>query len=238
MRPSGLVYLTEDLEPSAGFYRFVPKVPGRLAEGGALFMLRVPGRPDLRRGVPLGERFAVEWVPIEHPDRGHDPATGRISGVHDQGIAAGGSRFTRLEGCFAADDAIYFTATNGGSHAAGQVFCYRPQEDSLEMVFQSVPESMLHYPDNVCLSPRGGLLICQDSPDGRQHLWGLTPDGGLFPFARNEVVLDGHAGFKGDFRRAEWAGACYSPDGRWLFANVYAPGISFAITGPWREGWV
>jgi secreted PhoX family phosphatase len=36
-----------------------------------------------------------------------------------------------------------------------------------------------------------------------------------------------------DYRQNEWAGACYSPDGKWLFANIQTPGITFAITGPW-----
>jgi secreted PhoX family phosphatase len=39
-------------------------------------------------------------------------------------------------------------------------------------------------------------------------------------------------GLNGDFRGGEWAGACFSPDGRTLFANVYTPGFSVAITGP------
>jgi secreted PhoX family phosphatase len=34
----------------------------------------------------------------------------------------------------------------------------------------------------------------------------------------------------------EWAGACYSPDGQWLFVNIQSPGITFAITGPWGSG--
>jgi hypothetical protein len=40
----------------------------------------------------------------------------------------------------------------------------------------------------------------------------------------------------GDFTNAEWAGPCYSPDGKWLFASIYSPGITFAITGPWQSG--
>ena len=42
--------------------------------------------------------------------------------------------------------------------------------------------------------------------------------------------------FRGDFRGIEWAGACYSPDGKWLFANIQTAGITFVITGPWQEG--
>ena len=40
----------------------------------------------------------------------------------------------------------------------------------------------------------------------------------------------------GDYRQNEWAGACYSPDGHWLFVNIQTPGITFAITGPWKRG--
>jgi hypothetical protein len=39
-----------------------------------------------------------------------------------------------------------------------------------------------------------------------------------------------------DYRTNEFAGACYSPDGQWLFVNVQTPGITFAITGPWGPG--
>ena len=34
--------------------------------------------------------------------------------------------------------------------------------------------------------------------------------------------------------RAEWAGATFSPDGSTLFVNIYTPGMTFAITGPWQ----
>jgi secreted PhoX family phosphatase len=40
----------------------------------------------------------------------------------------------------------------------------------------------------------------------------------------------------GTYVTQEFAGACYSPDGRWLFCNIQTPGITFAITGPWGRG--
>jgi uncharacterized protein len=40
----------------------------------------------------------------------------------------------------------------------------------------------------------------------------------------------------GDYRGFEFAGACFEPAGRWLFANIQTPGLSFAITGPWQRG--
>ena len=40
-----------------------------------------------------------------------------------------------------------------------------------------------------------------------------------------------------DFTGSEWAGATFEPkNGNWLFANVQSPGITFAITGPWKQG--
>jgi len=235
--PSGIVYLTEDLTPEAGFYRFVPAQPGRLHAGGRLQMLAVKRRPDLRRGARVGEVLPVHWVEIEHPERGID-ADGGIAGVLRQGLAAGGSRFTRLEGCIAGADAVYFTSTDGGDIASGQVWAYHPDRQALVLIFESSDKAVLDYPDNVVISPRGGLLMCQDSAtEGSvEHLHGLTAAGEVFAFARNHVVLDGECGFTGDYRSEEWAGACFSPDGRWLFANIYRPGFSVAITGPWRQG--
>lgn len=233
---SGDVYLTEDGEPMAGFYRFVPKRRGELHAGGQLFMLKAKGRQELRSGLHVGQTFDVEWVPIEQPDRGYDHEKKHIFGVQQQGFAQGASRFTRLEGCFAQDDAIYFTATNGGNTVSGQVFVYRPSLAQLELLYESSDPSVLDYPDNICLSPRGGLVICQDSKQDRQHLYGLSPDGSLFQFARQNVLLDGAKGFRGDYRGAEWAGSCFSPDGRYLFANIYSPGFTVAITGPWQKG--
>ena len=86
------------------------------------------------------------------------------------------------------------------------------------------------------MSPRGGLVLCEDG-GGTEYLHGLTVDGRIFRFAQNDVVLNGEKnGIVGDFRSSEFAGATYSPDGRWLFVNIQTPGITFAITGPWRKG--
>jgi secreted PhoX family phosphatase len=41
---------------------------------------------------------------------------------------------------------------------------------------------------------------------------------------------------EGDYRGAEWCGACFDPTGRILFANVYSPGFTVAISGPWAAG--
>ena len=47
---TGIVYETED-RIKCGFFRFLPAIPGKLAEGGRLQMMRVPGHPDLTRST-------------------------------------------------------------------------------------------------------------------------------------------------------------------------------------------
>lgn len=232
---TGIVYLTEDHEPRAGFYRFIPDQPGQLVRGGRLQMLQAHGVPDLRKGRRVGEIFPVRWVDIDEPRRGRD-ADGGPGGLVAQGLANGGSAFIRLEGVIIGDGRVFFTSTSGGDAGCGQLWAYRPGGETLELVFESPAPDVLDYPDNIVLSPRGGLVICEDSEQAVQRLYGMAPGGGLFEFCRNNVVLDGTMGFSGDFRHEEWAGACFSPDGRWLFANIYEPGFTVAITGPWRAG--
>lgn len=230
----GTVYLTEDHRP-AGFYRLLPKTPGKLADGGRLQMLRAKGGADLRRGLRVGQRFDVDWVDIERPADGFVVESKKGDGVLRQGRAGGASLFTRLEGLEIAGDEVFFTSTDGGDARCGQVFVFRPSEQVLELFYESPSSAVLDYPDNLCVGPRGLVVLCEDSKQPVQRLWGLDRQGGLFELARNHVLLDGQAaalGHKGDFRGAEWAGACFSPDGRTLFANVYKPGFTVAISGP------
>ena len=95
-------------------------------------------------------------------------------------------------------------------------------------------------PDNLCVSPQGGLVLCEDNNYGvtefPQRMFALSQSGKLQLLAENNVVLNGEKnGFKDDYRNREWAGASFSPDGKWLFANIQTPGITFAITGPWES---
>ncbi len=229
---TGLVYETEDLNRRSGFYRFSPRTPGELARGGTLEMLAVKGSPgaDLRRGQRAGEWLEVEWVPIADPDPAD--AEREPSAVFAQGLREGGARFSRLEGCWYADESVYFQATNGGEAQRGQVWRYVPDEEALVLVFESPSVEVLDGPDNITMSPSGGLLICEDNA-GVSHLRGLTPTGHIFPFAENRL------------NHREFAGACFSPDGRVLFVNIqgdltsWGPGnlgMTLAIWGPWEAG--
>lgn len=233
---TGIVYETEDRH-TAGFYRFTPNTPEKLSGGGRLQMMKVAGRNDVRKGVQVDQVFDVQWVDIEDPYRPHSPGAQDALGVFQQGKQGGATTFARLEGCFAGRDAIYLVSTSGGDAEAGQVWEYRPQEEQLRLLFESPSTEVLDSPDNITVSPRGGIVLCEDGDHIPQRLHGLTAEGHLFPFAANNIVLKGEKnGHQGDFRGQEWAGATFSPDGRWLFANIQTPGITFAITGPWSEG--
>ena len=233
---TGIVYETEDAG-TAGLYRFIPAAPGDLARGGRLEMLAIDGRPafDTRIGQTVGAELPAAWVGIDDPDRPHDRQTdGR--GVFAQGRAKGGATFARLEGAWYGSGRIYITATSGGDARMGQVWELDAQRSRLRLVFESPGQDVLAMPDNICVSPRGGLVLCEDGP-GTSRVHGLTTDGRLFEFARNTALIpEGHDRPAGDFTGSEFAGATFSPDGRWLFVNMQTPGITFAITGPWDDG--
>jgi len=232
---NGNVYETEDSGTTSGFYRFVPNVPGELTAGGTLYMLKVSDvdRADLGASYENGTTFAVEWVPIESPDY-DGPANSEF--VFDQGRSQGAAQFSRLEGCwYGNDNQIYIVSTSGGI-GQGQIWQYDPANETISLLFESPGADVLNAPDNITVSPRGGLVLCEDGSD-LEFLHGLTVHGEIFKFAQNNVILNGERnGIVGDFTGSEWAGACYSPDGRWLFANIQSPGITFAITGPWKKG--
>ena len=156
--------------------------------------------------------------------------------MFQQGLDGGAATFARLEGAWFGNGRLFFTATSGGDAKMGQVWELNPRRGSLRLVFESPGPEVLAMPDNITLSRRGGLAICEDGP-AIQRVQGLTTNGQLIVFARNNVVLSGEKhGLSGDFRRMEFAGATYSPDGEWMFVNIQTPGITFAITGPWGRG--
>jgi secreted PhoX family phosphatase len=235
---TGIVYQTQD-RAQAGVYRYVPTVRGKLAQGGKLQMLAVDGRSgfDTTRGQRSGVAYDIHWVDIQEPDKPHISATtGGGSGVFQQGLDRGGAIFSRLEGAVFGDGRIYVTATDGGNARMGQVWEIDPRRDRMRLLFESPGSSVLNMPDNLALSPRGGLVVCEDGTM-RPCVHGLTKEGRIFRFARNNIKIDvPRNGLSGDYSQREFAGATYSPDGKWLFFNAQTPGITFAVTGPWAEG--
>lgn len=224
---TGIVYLTEDIG-SAGFYRFIPDFPAQLAKGGRLQMLRIRELRDADTRRKFGSRvrqpLACDWVDISDPDPSN--AEKEPLAVFQQGKAKGAATFGRLEGCWYGDGAIYINSTDGGDARTGQVWKYRPigmDGGELTLLFESPNAEVLDAPDNICVSPRGGIVLCEDG-GGQNFVRGLLPDGRIFTFAAN-ILND-----------SETAGACFSPDGQTMFLNIQTPGITVAIWGPWEKG--
>ncbi|MDP9404982.1 MAG: PhoX family protein [Actinomycetota bacterium] len=221
---TGIVYETED-RGSSGFYRFLPQRPGDLAAGGRLQMLAVKGRPqyDTRTAQRVGTPLPVTWVDIDEPN---PLDTDDSLAVYQQGFAKGGATFDRLEGAWYSDGSVFINATSGGDASLGQVWEYRPRGSSggqLILVFESPSQDLMEKPDNITVSPRGGLLVCEDG-DGTDFVRGITAAGQVFDFAQNLA------------NTGELAGATFGPDGRTLFLNLQTPGVTVAITGPWERG--
>src|SRR5919106_606860 len=270
---TGIIYLTEDDQNQAGLYRYLPNDSSRrvaaLERGGELQMAKVAGEDGADLLDPrIGDRFRVEWVMIDDPDLApqsyteapHD-ADNMASGPFVQGRDEGGVRFSRLEGCWynPVDGQIYVVDTSAGQNeekqigdGKGAVWAFDPTHDILTCIFASGNPSAGNNPDNLTVSPRGGILLCEDGGGVEdafgfgERLLGLTPVGETFIFAKNNIMLEPadirQAGKSsefiepGDFREREWAGASFDPSGEILFVNIQDPGVTFAITGPWQDG--
>jgi secreted PhoX family phosphatase len=96
-------------------------------------------------------------------------------------------------------------------------------------VFASPSADVLNATDNICVSPRGGIVLCQDG-SGMEFMHGLTPAGEIFPFAQNNIVLPAAVMAEraytgtGDYRGSEWCGATFEPkNGNWLQAHRDPP---------------
>ena len=101
----------------------------------------------------------------------------------------------------------------------------------LELIYESPGPDTLDLPDNITVSKRGTLVVCEDNVNDN-YVRGLTWDGKLFNIALNRVVSRTGAIRYND----EFAGATFSPDGHTLFVNIQASrGMTFAIWGPWAS---
>jgi uncharacterized protein len=264
---TGIVYETDDpgTGVGAGFFRFVPDHPRHLRAGGKLQMLGIEGQPqvDLRENQTPGEVRRVKWFTIEDVDP--DEADNRTpTSCYAQGSAQGAAKFNRLEGCWwDGDRAIYFASTSGGdakngdvnsdgyAEGYGQIWRYRASRGGgdLTLVYESDGAEALDSPDNLCVTPRGGLILCEDDASSDSdlnrnapgiedvnRLVGYDRRGGAFEFAVNRL------------NDSELAGATFSPDGETLFVNIFGDstggvepyegneGMTIAITGPWGRG--
>ncbi len=221
---SGHVYMTEDMADGL-LYRFVPAMPGQLAAGGRLQALAVAGLTDSRNwdgvNIAVGQSLDVLWIDLDQPESPGDD-------LRKRGLTLGAMRFARGEGIHTGTGELYFTCTSGGALEAGQIFRLTPGTGGsggrLQLFFEATDKSVYNYGDNLTVAPDGQLIVCEDqgglSVDN--HLRGISRDGRAYPFARLRI-------------QTELAGACFSPDGKVLFVNVYSPTRTLAITGPWAH---
>ena len=243
----GVLYLTEDnFGFPSGFYRYKPRRHparvGRLDNEGRLQMLAVKGMPNahLEGDQPRGARYHVEWVDIDDPDPTFPYTPGQpaptsndtaINHVGDQGRAQGAAGFSRLEGQVHDKGTIYFTSTQGGGPAEtgpdtvggygngfGQVWAYETRSRTLRLVYQSPGKQVFDFPDNITVSDRGTLVVCEDNNQDN-YVRALSPRGQLWDIALNRVesARTGLPRYDDEF-----AGSTFSPDGSTLFVNIQA----------------
>ncbi|MGI5194116.1 PhoX family protein [Streptomyces sp. CA-288835] len=237
----GIVYETEDAfeKPFGLFYRFLPNKPeggrGSLRAGGRLQAMRVPGVPDLSKIQETGATFdGIEWADVPDPLAAETPI--RLQDFGPKGI----THAQKLEGCYWGGRSVYFVSSfarsDEGSAADhyGQIWRYDPATRQLTLVIVFGPDTDVQLPgespDNICLAPSGGLMVCEDG-EGAQHVYGVTRRGEVYAMARNRQNI----GTPEDPEWGEFAGVTFSPDGKTMYVNCYAPGTTFAVTGPWRR---
>ncbi|MFJ4639975.1 alkaline phosphatase PhoX [Streptomyces hygroscopicus] len=244
----GHLYLTEDASgPNGLLYRWVPpqgfehgrgklrtladdagvlQAPKCYDSGGSFV-------DDLSRATRTGTVYGVDWVPV--PDR-----DAKSVSVRKQFADGQITRARKLEGMWWADGGAYIVSSFAREESPvqhdGQVWFYDPKRRTLTLkVLLGVnpdpsKDGAFDGPDNITVSPYGGLVIAEDG-EGIQHLFGATEDGRTYPIARNELNI----GTAEEPEFSEFTGVVFSPDGSTLFANIQVPGIMLAITGPWRR---
>lgn len=217
--PDSLIaYLSEDREDGS-FYRFVPDRK-EAPFAGRLQALRVTGKGNDRLETSArmrpGEVVEVDWVDVLEPDPARDT-------VRAQAQAQGAAIFRRAEGITLWQGAIYICSTKGGPVSGGQIFRHAPGQDgrggTLELVAQSTDRQALDMPDNIQFAPWGELFMAENGSDDN-FLVVLDARGGTYRFARNAMSS------------SEFAGVCFSPDGRALFVNLQDDGLTLVVTGP------
>ncbi|WP_312511290.1 alkaline phosphatase PhoX [Massilia sp.] len=257
------VYMTEDQSGKSGFYRYVPDIKrgaaGSLIMGGVLEMAKVKGVPNVNLAVAsVNDTYELEWVRIADPDANRGNATGptgqqitSAAGPFVQGWTQGALRMNRGEGIWYAQGKMYVMDTSGGLVNRGSIWELDLARQTLKCIYSSPSPTVGNMGDNLTVSPRNAILICEDASSAitdefgyGQRLMGITAQGDSYIFAKNNVNLTQAqlqgagklTSLAGDGRGNEFAGACFDPTGRQLFVNIQTPGITFAISGPWAKG--
>jgi secreted PhoX family phosphatase len=221
---TGILYLTEDRGDGL-LYRFLPEKKNDFTQGKlqALAIVDKPSaslqnyNPD-SKWPAAGSPLKATWIDLEDTDSPKDD-------LRIRGHKAGAARFARGEGIHLVGKSFFICCTDGGPSRRGQIFRLDPsgdaaQPDTLELFLQPEESDLLTNGDNLCPAPWGGIVICF-SPAA--HVRCVTPEGKIFTLARNSNG------------QGEFAGGCFSPDGKWFFINLQTRGLTLAVTGPWEK---
>ncbi len=231
------VYLTEDTGDGL-FYRWTAPRRRVISRGIArqfgptdgilqAAQVRRRGRPlghyaELTK-ADLGASFEVVWI-----DGGEDRQAQQTDLRRQY---PGATVHPKIEGCWSDGKGLYFTcsyasASEQAKYPAitqnqGMVFYYDYAAQRLRLVEYYELGHRFDGPDNIVVTPFGGVVIAEDGND-ESHLISWTPGRGSQALALN-LLND-----------SEWAGPVFSPDGRILFASIQSD-RTYAILGPFRE---
>jgi hypothetical protein len=255
------VYLSEDASnPNGLFYRWTAPGSLRLARGiadqlgpntgvlEAMAIIMDDGSvlPDVAylTSAQIGRPFPVRWVNVPERD-------GQTTSVRKQ-FTDEITRGKKFEGVFGTDEGVYvvnsfaFNTADLPADAVkhdGMVWFYSYRDETITLVtyfpHQTTTDSgaaprydgvVFDGPDNVTVTPWGTLVLAEDGV-GASHVLSSVPGGPTYAIARNQLNI----GTPAAPEYSEFTGPTFSSDGKVLFVNIQTPGITLAITGPWRK---
>ena len=259
------VYLSEDASgPNGLFYRWTAGGGPKLGPGLANFLADTAGKleamqirlddgsilPDVAylTSAQLGRPFNVTW--IEVPDR--DATTKTIRTQFADGTVTRGKKFEGVwstkKGCYVVnsfafgasdlpadatkhDGMVWFYDYSDQTITLVSYFPHNPNFGESEGPFPKYPDLTFDGPDNVTVTPWGTLVLAEDGVRA-SHVLSSVPGGPTYAIARNQLSIGTSNGAP---VYSEFTGPTFSPNGKILFVNIQVPGITLAITGPWRD---
>ncbi|WP_433305086.1 alkaline phosphatase PhoX [Actinoplanes sp. CA-030573] len=258
------VYMSEDASgPNGLFYRWTAPEGVRLRAGVAHQLSDTAGTleamqirlddgsilPDVAylTSAQIGRPFKVTW--IEVPER--DATTKTIRTQFADGTVTRGKKF---EGVWSNGKGAYivnsfaFGANDLPADATkhdGMVWFYDYEDQTITLVtyfphnpaaesegaFPKYADLTFDGPDNVTVTPWGTLVLAEDGVKA-SHVLSSVPGGPTYAIARNQIS---NGTSNGAATYSEFTGPTFSPDGEVLFVNIQVPGVTLAITGPWKR---
>ncbi|GAA1550816.1 DUF839 domain-containing protein [Actinomadura kijaniata] len=202
------IYLTED-KGDGCFYRFVPHTWGDLSSGTLQVMVA---------GTAASGSFT--WATVPDPDGFPIATRNQVSGA---------KRFDGGEGCYYADDTVWFT-TKGDNRVWQVNLASGTYELAYDDDLVSPGTAPLKGVDNVTGSTAGDLYVAEDG--GSMQICMITPDDKVSVFLR----IDGQGS-------SEITGPAFNPAGNRLYFSsqrgtsgdrLGTGGITYCVTGPFR----